>query len=271
MPHLWIQIAVLLYGVALVFTLSTLAAGRERMAKAGTWCAAIGSLFHLVAFVELNSGADVATRGSWHQALSLLALLIMAAFLVVLARYKNASTGTFVIPAVFLMTLTASLGQHPAQFSSPLLQRTSVTAHVALILLGYATLLFSMGASLLYLLQERRLKTKQRAGLTSRTPSLAVIDEIGYRCLLVGFPAMTLGLIFGIAIAQANFGPQYFRDPKVLLSFIVWAVYLLLLFTRLNAGWRGKRAAILATVAVISAAGAWAANMFSYVHRYVGP
>ena len=28
----------------------------------------------------------------------------------------------------------------------------------------------------------------------------------------------------------------------------MWAVYLLMVFTRLNAGWRGRRAALLASV-----------------------
>ena len=57
-------------------------------------------------------------------------------------------------------------------------------------------------------------------------------------------------------------------DPKILLSFIMWFVYLLLLYTRWSSGWRGRRAALLATCAFVIALGVWAANSLSRVHRF---
>ena len=70
-----------------------------------------------------------------------------------------------------------------------------LVAHIILIFTGYAALLLSFGASLLYLLQERRLKAKKPSSLISFLPALEVIDQIGYRSLLLGFPFMTLGLL----------------------------------------------------------------------------
>jgi ABC-type uncharacterized transport system permease subunit len=49
----------------------------------------------------------------------------------------------------------------------------------------------------------------------------------------------------------------------------MWAVYLIMLYTRWNAGWRGRRAAYLATGAFATAVVAWAANFFSTIHRFV--
>jgi len=51
----------------------------------------------------------------------------------------------------------------------------------------------------------------------------------------------------------------------------MWAVYVLMLYTRWNSGWRGRRAAYLATFAFLAAVVAWAANFFSVVHRFVSP
>ena len=46
----------------------------------------------------------------------------------------------------------------------------------------------------LYLIQERNLETKAGMhGFWSRLPALATIDEIGFKCLIWGFPFMTLG------------------------------------------------------------------------------
>jgi ABC-type uncharacterized transport system permease subunit len=46
----------------------------------------------------------------------------------------------------------------------------------------------------------------------------------------------------------------------------MWVVYLVLLYTRWNAGWRGRRAAYLASGAFVAAVIAWAANT---LHRFV--
>jgi hypothetical protein len=42
-------------------------------------------------------------------------------------------------------------------------------------------------------------------------------------------------------------------------------------YTRWSSGWRGRRAAVLATVAFGVAILVWAANYFSVVHRFVSP
>jgi len=117
--------------------------------------------------------------------------------------------------------------------------------------------------------QERSLKSKKPAGILLRMPALEVIDEIGYRSLLLGFPFMTLGLIAGMVVAQATFGRVDLVDPKILLSVLMWAVYMVMLYTRWTAGWRGRRAAYLATGAFVAAVVAWAANYFSTIHGFV--
>ena len=144
--------------------------------------------------------------------------------------------------------------------TSPLLRSGWIFVHVVLIFTGYAGLFLSFGASLLYLVQERALKSKSSPALLNWLPPLQTIDEIGYRSLLFGFPFMTLGLVAGSVLAIEKYGPLFFYDPKILLSFVMWAVYMLLLYTRWSSGWRGRRAAFLATFAFVIALGAWAAN-----------
>ena len=95
-----------------------------------------------------------------------------------------------------------------------------------------------------------------------------MIDQIGYRSLLLGFPFMTLGLLTGTVVAISAYGHLDLLDPKILLSLLMWAVYMLMVFTRWNSGWRGRRAAVLATFAFFAAIVAWAANYFSAIHRF---
>ena len=103
----------------------------------------------------------------------------------------------------------------------------------------------------------------------TQIPALEVIDEIGYRSLLLGFPFMTLGLLTGSVLAVSTYGSVNFLDPKILLSVLMWAVYMVMVFTRWSAGWRGRRAAYLATGAVVAAVVAWSANYYSTIHGFI--
>jgi ABC-type uncharacterized transport system permease subunit len=95
-----------------------------------------------------------------------------------------------------------------------------------------------------------------------------VIDQIGYRSLLLGFPFMTLGLITGSIVAMSTYGHIDFADPKILLSILMWAVYMVMVFTRWNSGMAWPPRRVLATFAFVAAIVAWAANYFSAIHRF---
>ena len=72
---------------------------------------------------------------------------------------------------------------------------------------------------------------------------------------------MTLGLLTGLVVAVTTYGHMDFLDPNI-LSLLMWAVYMVMVFTRWNSGWRGRRAAVLAMFAFVAALAAWAANYF---------
>src|SRR4029077_4197498 len=193
--------------------------------------------------------------------------LVMVVFLLVYMVYKTTSPGIVIFPLVFLLTFIAATGQQPFLLTSPGLRTGWLFAHIALIFTGYAALILSFGASLLYLLQERSLKSKKGGGLLSRLPALEVIDEIGFRSLLLGFPFMTLGLIAGTVVAQSTYGRVNLLDPKILLSILMWIVYLIMLYTRWTAAYPGHGAAYPAAGAFVFAIIAWPANYFSTIHR----
>jgi len=236
MPLLWLRVALICYGIGLIYALATLRSRSETLARWTVPAILLGAVFHLVSLVETFQSAGFAALNTASDTESLLAFLLGVFFLVFYARYRTTAPGVFLFPLIFLLALTASLGKQPVTFQPGLLRSGWIFTHVSLIFLGYAALIFSFVASLMYLLQERNLKAKTLdGGVGSRLPALEVIDEIGYRSLLLGFPFMTVGLILGAVIAHARFGPAYFQDPKVLLSLLMWGVYVVLVYTRWNA------------------------------------
>ena len=271
MPLFWLRAALICYAIGLLYSLLVFARRREALARITMPALWLGAVFHFVSLVESAVELRRLMPASARETESLLAFLIISFFLAVWVKYKTLSPGVVIFPLVFLLTFVAGFGPPSAEFETPALGHGWIFLHVALVFLGYAALALSGVASVLYLLQERSLKSKRPHALAGRMPALETIDEIGYRSLLFGFPFMTLGLIAGLAIAQRNFGAGWFFDPKVLLSLLAWALYMVLVYTRWTAGWRGRKAAMLSSFALLAVLGAWAANYFSSMHRFLGP
>src|SRR5258706_42044 len=268
MPLLWLRFALGCYFIGLTYVFFALSRTSDLLSRVALHAASLGMVFHFVSLVEVFV-AGHAVWASVHNSESLLAFFSMSFFMIVYAVYQTSSLGVVVFPFVFFLTFVAAVDQQPVLLTAFVQHKGWLIAHIILIFTGYAALVLSFGASLLYLLQERRLKAKKPSSLTSFLPALEVIDQIGYRSLLLGFPFMTLGLITGSIVAMSAYGRIDFLDPKILLSVLMWAVYMVMVFTRWNSGWRGRRAAVLATFAFVAALAAWAANYFSTIHRFV--
>jgi ABC-type uncharacterized transport system permease subunit len=197
--------------------------------------------------------------------------LICAVFLLVAYFYKAVAFGIFALPLVLLLLLEPALAEYHATFQSPVVRSGWLFLHVSALLAAYAALIFSLLASLLYFVQERRLKNKQKVGFLTWLPPLETMERIASGMLLAGFPFMTVGLLAGCLIAQESVGPEYFLDPKVLLSFGMWALYLVMLFVQRSIGLRGRRAVYLSSFAFLVVLSVWAANQVSGVHRFITP
>jgi ABC-type uncharacterized transport system permease subunit len=278
MSLLWLRVAVLLYGIAALAVLPAALYDRPRWRHIAIPATIAAVLFHFVSLAEMLNAAhralppvfEIAT----HETQSLLGLILALAFLLVYWRYKTVSLGVFILPICFLLGIVPAF--HPGQestaspmFPIPMIHTGWIFLHVALLLAAYAALLLSLLASLLYLVQERRLK--QKSPTLPWLPPLETIDQIALKALLFGFPCMTAGLLIGSLIAQATVGASYFRDPKILLAFAMWLVYIAMIHIRRIAGLRGRRAVYLSSFVFFLVLAVWAANQFSAVHRFNAP
>ncbi|MCA1058277.1 c-type cytochrome biogenesis protein CcsB [Rossellomorea aquimaris] len=81
--------------------------------------------------------------------------------------------------------------------------------------------------------------------------NLDLMDEIGYRSVLIGFPVFTLGgLIFAMIWAQIAWTRFWGWDPKEVWALITFLFYAAFLHLRLSKGWHGEKSAWLAVVGV---------------------
>ncbi|WP_052474904.1 c-type cytochrome biogenesis protein CcsB [Jeotgalibacillus soli] len=82
--------------------------------------------------------------------------------------------------------------------------------------------------------------------------NLNLMDEVGYRSVLIGFPVFTLGgLVFAMIWAQIAWTRFWGWDPKEVWALITWLFYAAFLHLRLTRGWEGNRSAWLAVIGFV--------------------
>ena len=274
MPLLWLRVAVLLYALAAFAVLPAALYNRPRWRYLAMPAALGGVFFHFVALMETLVAAHHALPVDTHETLSLLGLLLAAAFLGLAVRYKTVAFGIFLLPVAALITLAPAFRPGAESLAYPDLPAGWLFLHVALLLAAYAALLVSLVASLLYLIQERGLKRKRLPSAGSGKswlPPLETTDQIALRALLFGLPCMTAGLLIGSVVALQTVGPAFFADPNVLRSLAMWFAYSVMIFIRKQSGLRGRRAVYLSSFAFLFVLAVWAANQLSVVHRFKAP
>jgi ABC-type uncharacterized transport system permease subunit len=274
MSLLWLRVAVILYGVAALAVLPATLYNRPRWRHIAMPAALGGMFFHFVSITETLVAAHRALPVDTHETLSWLGLLLAGAFLVLARAYKTVAFGVFLLPIAVLLAIVPAF--HPGHEtlaypqSGGQLHTGWLLLHIALLLAAYAALFLSLIASLLYLIQERRLKQKVGPRRTV-LPPLETLDQIGLNALRFGLPCMTAGLLIGSVIALQTIGPSFFADPKVLLSVAMWIAYILMIFIRRHSGLRGRRAVYLSSFVFVVVLAVWAANSLSAVHRFKAP
>ena len=271
MSLFWLRVAVLLYGIAALAVLPAALYDRPRWRHIAIPATVAALLFHFVSFAETLSALHHGLPIDTHETKAILGLTLALAFLLVYWRYRTVSLGIFILPICFLLGLVPAF--RPGQETTPFPQFHTgwIFLHIALLLAAYAALLLSLLASVLYLIQERSLKSKLSTANSSWLPPLETIDQIALKALLFGLPCMTAGLLIGSLIAQQTIGPVYFLDPKVLLSFAMWIAYIGMIYIRRHSGLRGRRAVYLSGFVFLVVLAVWAANQFSAVHRFAAP
>lgn len=225
-----------------IFTLN------ERSAKLGRMLLLIGAILHAAGFVARYFVAGYTPITSLFESLSFSAFAIVCVFLAFELRYHLRVLGAFVAPLAFAFSVSAAFLPGEVRALAPALNSYWLPVHVMLLFFGNAVFAVAFGAGIMYLLMERELKTKKMGAIFKRLPSLNVLDDINYRCLTIGFPLLTLGIITGSIWAEYAWGSYWSWDPKEVWSLITWLLYAALLHGRVTVGWRGRKAAILAIV-----------------------
>ncbi|EJU77190.1 TPA: c-type cytochrome biogenesis protein CcsB [Neisseria meningitidis] len=174
--------------------------------------------------------------------------------------------GFMAVVVGFVLWYSVSREAHTIQPLIPALQSWWMKIHVPANFIGYGAFCIS---AMLGIAELVSLRAEGKGGKLWLPPS-ALIDEVMYKAIAVGFLFFTIATILGALWAADAWGRYWSWDPKETWAFIVWLNYAVWLHLRLVAGWRGKVLAWWAIIGLFVTAFAFiGVNMFlSGLHSY---
>jgi ABC-type uncharacterized transport system permease subunit len=171
-------------------------------------------------------------------------------YLVLARRYQIRALGSSVAAlSAILSTFALLVSTGEAHLLTGPLADWVLWIHIALAFIGVTAFSLAAAVSVIYLFVSGRLKRKQVIPKT--LPPLDTLDTLALRAVSVGFAFYTVALLLGTAQAVR----QGSGEVKLAYVFaaISWGIYGVVLQARMTAGWRGRKAAILTIVGLISA------------------
>ncbi|MGA7342910.1 MAG: cytochrome c biogenesis protein CcsA [Terracidiphilus sp.] len=274
---LWLRVAAILYAAASIAVFPAVLYNVDRWRRTCVHLGGMAFFFHFVSVVEMLVQAHRFVPVGVREIESLLGFAVAGLFFLVWWFYDAISLGIFALPATFFLVFSPALGPNRYHFPSQGAYDVWLVAHIIALLLAYAALFFSLVASMLFLVQERRIKSKFKPGQASKwgplewLPPLDTLERVALATLEFGFPCMTVGLILGsVLVQETSVGASYFMNPDILAAYVMWAIYVTLLFVRRSASLRGRKAAYVSGAALVVMMAVWCVNFFSQVQRF-GP
>jgi cytochrome c-type biogenesis protein CcsB len=237
------------YLIAAIHSILAFINKRRTLQRVAEWSMGAGFVLHTAALI-----ADWVIDGHYplfnlRETLSFLAWALVAAYGLILYKYRAQAVGAFTMPLISILTfgalvLDTGIEGTPAGFSSTWL----FPIHTTLLIFAYAAFFVVFMASVMYLLQERELKLKTFSAIFHRLPSLATVNELATTAAALGLTLLTVGIATGMLWSSARDGRIWRNDPKEIFAFLTWLLYFLLIIYRSTANWRGRRAAWLGVI-----------------------
>lgn len=199
---------------------------------------------------------EFAVSGAWG---------FLAAYLFFEWKYRARTLALIVMPLTVAAQVYALTWSATADPLVPALQNSLLlTLHIIVAIFAYGAFAVSAAAAVLYLVQ-----SYFPGKWNHLLPRPDVLDRLGYRGAVIGYPLLTMVIVLGAFWAEIAWGTYWNWDPKETITLVQWLIYGAYLHARVSRGWVGRRAAWLLVIAFISVIFTFAGNaIFGGLHSY---
>jgi ABC-type transport system involved in cytochrome c biogenesis permease subunit len=245
MSFFWIAVGC--YGISAFSYIFGLIARKESLLNLGMALAAVGLLCHVTTVAIRWVVNGVAPFLEISEALTTGMLIAVLIFLLIqFSAPRLKAMGVLVMPVCFaLMGWAGTLIKDIGGTLPATVQSKWLWVHVVGATTGFSGVLTAGALGLLFLLKER-----SSGGVYDRIPDLKTLDDYGCRFIAGGFVMLGLMLVSGSLWYHQIKGSYWSWDPVEIWSLCSWLVYGVYFFLRIVMGWRNRRMAWFALLAL---------------------
>jgi ABC-type uncharacterized transport system permease subunit len=206
---------------------------------------------HLVAGVWRGVETGRFPLSSLAEYLLFLGLAVMTLHLVLWFGWKIHAAG-IVLPPIAAAAGFAGLTMLGTAAAAPVARpRGWFLFHTTVSTLGMAMLVVALAMSVIYLYQDRALKSRRTLKLLDRLPPLDRCDNVGVQALVVGFVLLSVGIGAGVMVNATLHDRIWVPGVKQTLPVLAWLVFAGVLAARFRLGFRGRKSAYLTITGVM--------------------
>ncbi|MGB2673124.1 MAG: cytochrome c biogenesis protein CcsA [Candidatus Acidiferrum sp.] len=244
MEHLFFILTIIAYAGSLACYLHFLTSGKEISGRLGSLFLGLGLIAHYVALLERSRGLHIVPYHDLYGSMSLFGWLLALTYLGLELFHRQRSVGAFVVPFILVFFVMAQLA--PADRLSPTpAHGVAFAFHVTLSILAYAAFALSFVFSLIFLGEERHLRSHKMGSVVWRLPPLELLERMSRSSVLVGLVSIAIGTALGFVWVDRLHGGFWYYDPKYVITLLVLLLYVVYFQLARTASWRGARASKL--------------------------
>jgi len=269
MNHVYLILTLVAYVLSFVLYFLSLKTGKVLAGRLGTLLLGLGLVAHYFALLERSRGLHTVPYHDLYGSMSLFGWLLAVTYLSLELYHQQRAVGPFVLPFIIVFFLAAHLA--PPDRMPPTTAHGVVFAlHVTLSILAYAAFALSFVLSLIFLGEQRLLRSHKLGSVVWRLPALELLEQMSRSGVLVGLISIAIGTALGFAAFDQATEHNSLFDPKYIITLVVLALYAIYFRLAQTAAWRGARASKLCifnfVVVVLSFT---VVNLYlSHSHRY---
>lgn len=251
MPAMLLPGALVAYVVGIVLASLGTFHRLEIARKSASVMFSIGWAGHLGAVIARGRSTGQFPLSSVAEYLLFLGLAVMTLHLLLWFAWRVHAAG-LVLPPIAAATGFAAFALLDTQAALPVARMGGwFLFHTTVSTLGMATLVVALAMSLLYLFQDRALKSRRPLKLLARLPPLDRCDHIGFQALLLGFVLLSVGIAAGVVVNASRYQTFWVPGIKQTAALLAWLVFAGVLAARVKLGFRGRKSAYLTITGVM--------------------
>ena len=254
-------ISTICFLAAIVRTIVALRAGVFRPGQFNFLAVGLGFVFQS-AFLSIRGHAlGRCPLTNLFEVLIFLGWSIALIYMLIGPAYRLSLMGAFTAPLVFVIQTFALLAPIDQPHGPKMPANSWLEFHASISLIAYGAFALACVAGLMYLVQERQIKTHQLRTVFYHLPPLTNLFAAITRLLWWGFALYTLGLVSGFFVGQP------LPLTQAVCAFGVWALYAAILQGRHLRRLAPKRVAALCIIGFTAAlALLWGITFSAQIH-----